>query len=190
MGFPDSASLQLHAVRIAEDFRALRLQHFARVLRAIENETKLRPISGRRQLGGSADSALRSYQLVIFTFFWMEHPYFPREHFREFAEYLIFALVGPDQQRVHECFREFVAYQERATREGSEEAQAELLRRLSIPIAEYIVPEPNLTVWGIAARLMPLFTIDTQSVIAKEFGDQLTLRVLLSQMKRIDSNLV
>src|SRR5690349_2705069 len=165
MGFPKIAALQLHAVRIADDFRALRLQQFARVLRAIENETEFRPISGRRRLGGSADSALRSYQFVVFTFFWVEHRYFPREDFREFAQHLIHAVVGPDQQKVHACFREFVAYQERATRERSEEAQAELCRRLSIPIADYIVPEPNLNAWAIAARLMPVFTTATQMVV-------------------------
>jgi hypothetical protein len=170
-------------VRIADDFRALRHQQFARVLRAIENETELRPISGRRSLGGSADRALRSYQFVVFTFFWAEHPYFPRKDFREFAEHLVLAIVGPDQQKVHALFREFVAYQERAIRERSEESQAELFRRLSFPIADYIVPEPNLKVWAIAARLMPLFTIHTQMVIAKEFGDHLTLKVLQSQME-------
>jgi len=175
--------LQNHADRIADNFRVLRWQQFVRVLRAIENETGFRPISGRRRLGGSADRALRAYQFVIFTFFWAEHPYFPKEDFREFAGHLINAITGPDERRVQAYFREFVAYQERATRERTEEAQAELFRRLSIPIADYIVPEPNLITWAIAARLMPVFTTHTQMVIAKEFGDHATLRALQSQME-------
>lgn len=191
MGFFKTVTLRRHAERIAAGFSILRTQQFDSVLRGIQKRIEPQAVSGRETLGGDADSAFKAYQLLIFSTFSIEHPYVSAEDFREFAGRLSIAVYGTDQQQVEAYLLKFGEYQRKFLRESTDErkitedAYAELLTGIAIPIADYIVPESNAIAWTITAMLMPLFTINTQMVIADEFRDGKTLKTLQLQMDNV-----
>ena len=195
MGLFKTLTLRRHAEHIAAGFSILRNQQFESVRRSIDRRVEREVVSGPKTLGGDADLALKAYQLLIFTTFSMEHPYVAESDFREFAGHLNIAVSGADQKQVEAYFLEFGEYQKQLMREigvgtkNTEEAYAEEVTRIATPIADYIVPESNHLAWTIAARLMPVFTINTQMVIADEFHDESTLNTLRLQMENVRRDL-
>lgn len=195
MGFFKTLTLRRHAEHIAAGFSSLRNQQFESVRRSIDRRVEPGAVSGPKTLGGDADLALKAYQLLIFTTFLMEHPYVVESDFREFAGHLNHAVSGVDQKQVEAYFLEFGEHQKqimgevRVGTKNTEEAYAEQVTRICTPIADYIVPESNPLAWTIAARLMPVFTINTQMAIADEFHDRSTLNTLQLQMENVRRDL-
>ena len=195
MGLFKTLSFRRHAERIAAGFSILRAQQFESVLRSIEKRISPGAVSGQRTLGGDADLAFKAYQLLIFTTFSIEHSYVGETDFREFAGHVNIAVSGADQKQVEAYFIEFGEYQRQLFRESkdgrktTEEAYADQVARISIPIADYIVPESNPAAWAITATLMPIFIVNAQMVIADEFHDKSTLKMLRSEMENVRQEL-
>ena len=191
MGLFTTLSLRRHAERIAAGFTILRNQQFESVRRSIEKRVEPQIVSGAKALGGDADVALKANQLLIFAGFSVEHSYVAESDFQEFAGRLNIAVSGADQKQVAAYLLEFGEHQKQLMREISvgtkttEEAQGEKITRMSIPIADYIVPESNFDAWIITARLMPVFILNTQMVIADEFRDKSTLKMLQSELENV-----
>ena len=132
---------------------------------------------------------------MIFTEFLIEHPYVAESDFQELAGHLNIAVAGADQTQVETYFLEFGEYQRQLMREirvgtkSTEEAWGEKLARMSTPVADYIVPEVNPVARVITAKLMPIFIVNTQMVIADEFHDKPTLEMLRVQMETVRQGL-
>lgn len=173
MGFFKSISLRTRAEKIASNFAIFRKEQFDFTVRNIAN----RKIPYYQQiLGGDADFALKGYQLWVFAIFPRTSDYMPAPNFREFAGYVSLALYGNEQKAVEGYFHQFHEYRK---------DEADQLIRVAIPIADYIVGESDPVAWTITARLLPIFTINTQMVIADEFNDRRTLQSLELQMKNV-----
>src|SRR5215469_7378491 len=154
MGFFRNMSLLRHAQKIAAGFSLLRSQQFDSVLRAIEKRVTIWPgtVIERRTLGGDADLTLKAFQLVVATTFHVEHTYVPDADFQRFSGLLTMAVSGTDTDRVLQIYEELGERQRKVLREGTDEAIAELFTQVSIPIADYILSEPNPVAWVITAH--------------------------------------
>ena len=121
----------------------------------------------------------------------MEHSYVAESDSREFAGHLMIAVAGANEKQVVAYFQEFVDYQKqligevRVGTKTTEEAWGETNARVSAHIADYIVPESNFNAMLITAMLMPVFILNTQMVIADEFRDKSTLKMLQSELENV-----
>ena len=196
MGFFKTVTLRRHAEKIAAGFSVLRNQQFESVRRSIEKRVEPQTVLGPRALGGDADLAFKAYQLLIFTTFSIEHRYVAEPDFQEFAGHVNIAVSGADQEQVQVYLLEFGQRQNQLMREirveakNAEDAYGEQVTGIAIPIADYIVPESSPVAWAITARLMPIFALNTQMVVADEFHDQSTLKALQSQMENVRQELI
>src|SRR6185437_7753428 len=156
MAFFKRLGLRIRAEKIAQGFQKLRNQQFDSTVRSLAGIIPQEDIVSSA-LGGEADSALKTFQLWVFTYFLSLHAYIPDAEFQEFAGHVKMAISGAWQEDELTYFEELHAIRE---------DPADQALNVSLRVANYITSELNPVAAVIAAKLMPIFAINTQMVIA------------------------
>ncbi len=167
MRFFASIKLDVHAQMIAKAFLELRREQFECSVHNIENVVGRTVSSERRILGGEADLALKGLQLLLFTR--LVHRYVPTRDLQAFTGMLILAGWKAEREAVDAYCQKFHEYLD---------DDVELLTQVSIPISDYILGHSDPSCWFIVGRVMAIFPLSVQFMIAKEFGDKDQLVVL------------
>ncbi|MDR3749627.1 MAG: hypothetical protein P4M04_16010 [Acidobacteriota bacterium] len=176
MRLVESFRHRYHAHKVAGELARVRAWQFKCVLRDIDTNLDPLIVLGSRVLGGNADIALRGFQCWILAEFLAKYPPVHRNENREVIDWLMFAVSGlQDQPQVRKFYQELCKHRDSA---------AGQVACVSVPVANYIVPEGNPDAWSIVTVLMPFFVLNTQMVIAKQFGDWPTFDDL---QRRFDS---
>jgi len=170
MRFVESFRLRYHAHKVAVDLAKVRARQFKCVLRDIDANLDPLIVLGGRVLGGDADIALKGFQWWILAEFLARYPPVHRDANREVTSWLMAAASGlQDHPQVRKFYKEFCKYRDSA---------AGQVACVSVPVANYIVPEGNPDAWSIVTVLMPFFVLNTQMVVVKQFGDWTTFDAL------------
>jgi hypothetical protein len=177
MGLFKRAKLRYKAERIAEEFSKLRQQQFDSTIKAIESKLGHQVAISERMLGGDADRALKGYQLCVSTAFLALRPnLLPGLESEEFGTKLTLAVVAPQDEKVLDYFKEFSECAPNPT---------EQLACVSFPVANYITSEEDTDAIAIVAQLLPIFSVNSQTVVASIFGDHEAVRELEGVMQTI-----
>jgi hypothetical protein len=174
VGFFKSIGLRVRAEEIAQGFQILRTQHFEATIRSLEKA--LQVDIPARSLAGDADLILKAFQLWIFTQLLGVHQYVAAKDFQEFAGYLSMAVCGSQQQEVMAQVEEL---------QNTREDPILQILTVSLKVATHIMGDISPVAGEVAARLMPIFVIDTETLIADTFHDKKTLQELEGQMDEV-----
>jgi len=181
MGFFKGVTLRYRAQRIADAFSKLRSEQFDSTVRCIELRPDLPIVIRQRTLGGDADRALKGYQLLLAAAFFARHPgHIAESAFEEFGRNLSVAVIGSVDDRVLDFLNEF--------RQHIGDLSQQLVS-VAFPIAQYIAGEPDAMAATIVAQLLPIFSVNSQIVVASVFGDRESVKGLESEMQAIRQSL-
>jgi hypothetical protein len=174
MKFFKSVGLRAHAANLIKGFGSVRGQHFDFIVRQLQDQLKSDLIPSQLTPDCKADLALRGFQLWLYMAFSIMHPYVPDRDDSEFSSYVVTALSGEFKKEVEGYLIKFNEH-----RNNYPNLVCEVAFSLAMKIDSDIDPRGL----AIIATLLPVLALNTQMVIADEFGDKTTGDILESQMK-------
>lgn len=174
MGFFKSFALRVHAEKLARGFGNVRSQYFDFIMREIQTKLGTEAAQDHVTLGGDADYALRGFQLWLYFFFSMVHPYVSENDREDLFRYVAAMLTGSSMNEVGAYYRKSVDLSNN---------YVDLVGAVAFPVAQGIMQDLDPSAAAITATLLPFLAINTQIVIAGEFRDKITADRLSSQMR-------
>ena len=175
MGFFRGIKLDVHAKALSTSFAKLREEQFSCILHNVEHALQLRVAADRRVLSGDADSTLKAFQywtLMIET-----------RLYRYVQEGELDKFSGMAMKHGWTGEREIVS-RRIADINSHRDNPAEQIVHVAIPIADYLFMERrDPRVWAIMGQTLVPFHLQTQTVIANEFGDQQRVHELQLQLE-------
>lgn len=179
MGFFRDISLDVHAHALATLFAKLREEQFSCILHNVEHVVGEHVISERRTLKGEADICLKTFQHWILIVFVSQHSYVPKPDFDKFNGMVMKHCWNGGHNVLGALFKEIDQHRDNP---------AEQIVHVAIPIANYMLEGRNdPRVWAVIGQTLAAFSLQTQIVIADEFGDKHTAQQLQMQLETLYS---
>jgi len=166
MGFFKDIGLDVHAHALATLFIKLREEQFSCILNNVEQVAGEQVRADRRNLRGEADLSLKAFQYLKLMTFAKQHGYVAPKDFDKFNGMAMKHGWNNEREAVSELMREFATYQDNPV---------EQVVHVAIPIADYMLDgRKDPRVWTVIGPTLSAFSIQTEIMIANEFGDQQT----------------
>jgi hypothetical protein len=179
MGFFRDISLDVHVRALATLFAKLREEQFSCILHNVEHVVGEHVISERRTLKGETDICLKAFQYWILIVFVSQHSYVPKPDYDKFNGMVMKHCWNLGHDVLGELFKEIDEHRENP---------AEQIVRVAIPIADYMLEgRKDPRVWAAIGQTLAAFSLQTEIVIANEFGDKHTSQQLQMQLETLCS---
>jgi hypothetical protein len=175
LGFFKNFALDVRAQALAATFTELRRDQFSCILTNLERTLHENVTPSMRNLGGEADLALKGFQMRILITFVRTQEYVLAKDLDIFT-----GLVMGHTCKITEC--ETVGNYCRMF--GKSREPCSQVVQVSIPIADYLLDNrKDPQAWTVIGITLMVFLLEVQCVIASEFGDKGTTRLLKSQIE-------